>query len=196
MSEPAGSPRLRRPRSLRAAIGGNPVSILLLLASLALTGYAVTYWIDTPTPWRFVIWFGAALIGHDLIAAPVYLGLDRLLVRAVGGRPDERGLDEWRRLAILHVRFPVLMSVLLLAMWYPLVLARSDNVYFAAAGRHQSRFLGQYLLVVSILFAGSIVLYAVRLSRAGGRSRTGASRPRTTPEPPSPTPPEPGTSPQ
>ena len=48
-------------------------------------GYAVIQWLHAPTPVRLLVWFAAALIGHDLIAAPLYMGVDKLLIRAVAG---------------------------------------------------------------------------------------------------------------
>ena len=192
------SPKPRHPqllRGFRSCYGAHPAHLLLLIAAAALAGYAVSRWFIAPTPLRLLVWFAGAVIGHDLIAAPIYGGLDRLLVRVVGGRADAGDqLLWWRRAAVNHLRIPVLLSVLLLAMWYPLVLARSDRTYFAASGQHQDRYAGNYLLVVAILFGGSLVLFMARLARAAGRSRSDASPPRSSPEVATPAPDEPGTS--
>ena len=48
-----------------------------------------------------------------------------------------------------------MLSALLFVMWYPLILRRSQNVYFAASGTHQNRYFGNWLLAVGILFGGS-----------------------------------------
>ena len=52
-------------------------------------------------------------------------------------------------------------------MWYPLIFKRSDGVYFAASGQHQSRYLGNCLLAVALLFGGSLLIF---LAAAGPRS--------------------------
>ncbi len=190
-------PRVRRPRSFRSAYGAHPIHLLLIVATAAVAGWAVSRWLQAPTPVRLLVWFACALIGHDAVAAPVYSALDRLLVRVVGGVSADDGLEDelvwWRRAAVNHIRIPVLLSVLLLAMWYPLILSRSDATFFAASGRHLDRFTGNYLLVVAILFGGSLVLFMARLARAAGRSRSGASRPRSSSPAATPAPPEPGT---
>ena len=176
-----GGPRLRRPTSFRAAYGGHPAHLLLLLAAAAVAGYGVYHWIDAPMPIRLLIWFAAAVVIHDAIAFPIYAGLDRLLVRVVGGQPVDHQLRHWRRAAVLHVRVPALLSLLLLIMWYPLILERSDPVYFAAAGQHQDRYLGNWLLAVAILFGASLVAYLLRLLIAGRAATQPAPAPRQKP---------------
>ena len=182
LSTPATRLRLRLP-SFRQAYGAHPAHLLLLIVAAAVAGWAVLQWLHAPTPVRLLVWFGAAVIGHDLIAFPLYTGLDRLLIRVIAGTSASdaaASISRWRRAAINHIRFPVLLSGLLLLMWYPLIFKRSDGVYFAASGQHQSRYLGNYLLAVALLFGGSLLIFLLRLARATGRSRIDASRRRTT----------------
>jgi hypothetical protein len=113
------------------------------------------------------VWFAAAVIGHDLIAFPIYTGLDRLLIRAIAGADPGPIIGRWRRAAINHLRAPALISLLLLLMWYPIILKRSDGAYFRASGQHQDHYLGNWLLVVAILFGASLVSYLARLLYAG-----------------------------
>ena len=166
MSKDPDRARSRRLPALQRLYGGNPLHLVLLLASFALAGYAVSRWITAPTPIRLLIWFAGAVIGHDLVAFPVYTAVDRLLLRVVGGRLLDGEYTYWRRAAILHLRIPLLLSTLLLIMWYPLVLARSDDTYVVASGEHQDRYLGNYLLVIAILFGGSLLLFILRLAYA------------------------------
>ncbi len=179
-------------RALKARYGGSPAHLLLLVAAAALAGFAVLHWLHAPTPVRLLVWFGAAVIGHDLIAFPIYAGLDRLLVRAVAGAPGGDGISRWRRAAINHVRAPVLVSGLLLLMWYPLILKRSDGVYFQRSGQHQDRYLGNWLLAVALLFGASLVIFAGRLALAAGRSRSASRQLQTPPREPTEAPPGPG----
>ena len=180
------------PSRFRARYGGSPAHLLLLVAAAALAGFAVLHWLHAPTPVRLLVWFGAAVVGHDLIAFPIYAGLDRLLVRALAGTPGEAGISRWRRAAINHVRAPVLVSGLLLLMWYPLIFRRSDGAYFHASGQHQDRYLGNWLLAVALLFGASLVIFAGRLALAAGRSRSAAPPPRTSPRDSTEAPPAPG----
>ena len=174
--------------------GSNPAHLILLIIAAVVAGYAVIQWLHAPTPIRLLVWFAAALIGHDLIAAPLYIGVDKLLIRAVAGADPGPVISRWRRAAINHLRFPLFVSVVTFVMWYPLILRRSDAVYFRASGQHQDRYLGNWLLVVAGLFIGSLIIFLVRLALAAGQSRTGASPRETTLSESSPAPREPGTS--
>jgi hypothetical protein len=159
--------------------GSNPAHLLLLLVAATVAGYAVVHWLQAPTPVRLLVWFAAALIGHDLILAPIYIGIDSLIVRAIAGADPGPVISRWRRAAINHVRFPLGLSVLLMIMWYPLIFKRSDGAYFRASGQHQDRYFGNWLLAVAGLFVGSLLIFLGRLALAAGQSRTGASPPRT-----------------
>jgi hypothetical protein len=184
---------LRGRAEFASRYGSNPAHLILLVIAAVVAGYAVNQWLHAPTPIRLLVWFGAALIGHDLIAAPLYMGVDKLLIRAVAGADPGPVISRWRRAAINHLRFPLFVSVVTFAMWYPLILKRSDAVYFRASGQHESRYLGNWLLVVAGLFIGSLLIFLVRLGLAAGQSRTGASPPRTTPAESNSAPLEPGT---
>jgi hypothetical protein len=192
MSERAQGEGRRRLPSFRHAYGAHPAHLLLLIVAAAVAGWAVLQWLHAPTPVRLLVWFGAAVIGHDLIAFPIYTALDRLLVRAIAGSSAAdaaASISHWRRAAINHIRFPVLLSGLLLLMWYPLIFKRSNGVYFAASGQHQSRYLGNWLLAVALLFGGSLLILLLRLARAVQRSRTLPSPARTSASEPTEEPP-------
>lgn len=186
---------LRPAASFNAKYGANPFHLLLIIAMGALAGFAVLHWLHAPTPVRLLVWFAAAVIVHDLIAFPIYTALDRLLIRAIAGRDPGSVISKWRRAAINHVRAPALVSILLLLMWYPIILRRSDGAYFRASGEHEDRYLGNWLLVVALLFGCSLLIYLGRLAYAAGRSRTAASPTENPPQEPTPAPPAPGTSP-
>lgn len=187
--------RLARPSAaFKAKYGASPLHLLLLVLAGVVAGYAVLHWLHAPTPVRLLVWFAAAVIGHDLIAFPIYSGLDHLLVRAIAGGDPGPVIGRWRRAAINHVRAPTFASILLLIMWYPIILKRSDAVYYRASGQHQDRGLGNWLLVVAILFGASLVIYLGRLAYAAGRSRSDPSRSESPPAEPTTVQPEPGTS--
>ncbi len=186
---------LRPSASFKAKYGAGPFHLLLILAMGALAGFAVLHWLHAPTPVRLLVWFAAAVIAHDLIAFPIYTGLDKLMIRAIAGADPGPVISRWRRAAINHVRAPSLISILLLLMWYPLILKRSDGAYFRASGQHEDRYLGNWLLVVAVLFSASLVIYLGRLAYAVGRSRTAASLAENPPAESTAAPSGPGTSP-
>lgn len=164
-------PLSRRPAAaFRATYGSHPFHLLLLLVAAAFAGYAVWHWLEAPTPVRLIVWFATAVVGHDLIAFPLYSGLNQLLMRLVVGKDPGPVISRWRRAAINHVRAPVIASILLLIMWYPIILKRSDAAYFRASGQHQDRGLANWLLVAGILFAASLVVFLGRLTYAAVRS--------------------------
>ena len=186
--------RLARPAAaFKAKYGASPLHLLLIVLAGVVAGYAVLHWLHAPTPVRLLVWFAAAVIGHDLIAFPIYSGLDHLLVRAIAGGDPGPVISRWRRAAINHVRAPTIASVLLLIMWYPIILKRSDAVYYRASGQHQDRGLGNWLLVVAILYGASLLIYLGRLAYAAGRSRSASSPPGSPPPEPSPAQTAPGT---
>lgn len=78
---------LRGRAEFASRYGSNPAHLILLVLAAVVAAYAVIQWLHAPTPVRLLVWFGAALIGHDLIAAPLYMGVDKLLIRSSRGRP-------------------------------------------------------------------------------------------------------------
>ena len=64
---------------LRRWYGAPLRHLLALVASFALAGYAV-HAVAAAGQWRgFAIWFGAAIVAHDLLLFPVYSVADRVL---------------------------------------------------------------------------------------------------------------------
>ena len=131
--------------------GAQPWHLAVLLALFAVTGYTATRLLgDLPVALRILVWFVGAALVWDLVLGPLLALADRVL-RAVLPRS-----------ALNHVRVPALFSALLLVLFAPLVLQRSEPVYQAKAGLTQDPYLDRWLAVTGVLFAVSAVLYAVR----------------------------------
>jgi hypothetical protein len=147
----------------RRYYGAGPLHLLALIACFALSGYVVDDMYHAAHGQRILVWFLGAVVGHDLVLFPLYALADRS-AGWLGARfrPDRRPAVPW----INYVRVPVVMSVLLLAVSFPLVLNLSNRTYQAATGLTVAPFEGRYLLVVAALFGTSAVLYALRLGRA------------------------------
>ena len=81
---------------------------------------------------------------------------------------------------INHVRVPVIISALLLAMFFPLILRLSNPYYQQVTGFNENVYIVNWLAVTGVLFAGSALAYAIRLGRARRRK---AGTPSPTPGP-------------
>lgn len=150
---------------LRSLYGAGPLHLLATVASLALSAYVIGQVFAGLFPWSFALWFGGAIIAHDLIAFPLYTLFDRIAQRGTevsgGGRRVVPALN--------HLRVPAALSGILFVVWFPLILGLSKSRYLAATGQTTDAYLGRWLLATAALFACSGLGYALRL-RAARRS--------------------------
>jgi hypothetical protein len=145
--------------SLRRRYGASPWHLLALLTLLAVTGYAASRLLEDPVLLRIVVWFVGAAVVWDLVVGPLLALADRGLRAVLRGGPVP---------ALNYVRVPALLSGLLLLLFAPLVLQRSEGVYAAKSGLAQDPYLGRWLALTAVLFVGSGLAYAVALRRARG----------------------------
>ncbi len=150
--------------------------LVALLGCFALTAYAVSRLLgELPVLLRIGIWFVGAAVVWDLLLGPALAGGDRVLRRVLG------------RSALNHVRVPALVSLLLLAVWLPVIAQRSEQVFRTKAGLTQDPFLGRWLVITAALFAGSAVLYGLGVLRARRPARGPARNEAVVPSsPPAP----------
>ncbi|GAA4629446.1 hypothetical protein GCM10023196_050420 [Actinoallomurus vinaceus] len=177
---------LRRPlaavrQRIAAHYGADPLHLLALLACFALAGYAASRVAAAGIWVGFVIWFVGAAIVHDLVLFPLYTLADVAVQRRPWGRRRPGPHVRWRPW-VNYVRVPAGLSALLLLVWFPLILRQSGETYRKAVGLGLSPYLGRWLLVTGLLFAGSAIIYAVRL-RTAAAARRGPRR-RRRPEKP------------
>lgn len=153
----------------RHLYGASPLHLLALIASLLVSGAAVTRWFDNvgSITVRILVWFIGAIVAHDLVLLPLYSLLDRL---AFGRRrrPDSRTPD--RAAGRVYLRVPALLSGLIFLVFFPEILKLGNQVFAVASGLHQNVYLTRYLLTCGALFALSGLAYALRL--AGERRKT------------------------
>ncbi len=150
---------------LRRRYGAGPLHLLSFAACVVLAAYAATRLVASGPVTRIVVWFAAAIVAHDLVLWPLYALADRAAIRASRRDPSRLPRVPW----INHVRAPVLLAAVLLAVSFPLVFGLSAPTYRADTGLSQSPFLGRWLLITGGLFAASAVIYAIRLGRARRR---------------------------
>ncbi len=148
-------------RVLRRWYGEGPLHLLLMVSSLALAGYAGVRLLDGDTL-LILVWFVGAALVHDLVLVPLYSAADRALRVPFSRSP---GL-------VNFVRVPLLLSGLLLLMWFPLITRHAER-YEPASGMSPDRFLGNWLLITAALFAVSASWLVVRTVRARRRATKG-----------------------
>ncbi len=148
--------------TFRRLYGDRPLQLVTLLGCFLVAGYAASRVVGTPQAVRTAAWFLGAAIVWDFVLAPLMALLDRALrplstrSRALpGGVP-----------ALNYVRVPAALSALLLLVSAPLIFQRSEGPYFDASGLEQDPYLGRWLLVTVLLFAGAALTYAVAVLRA------------------------------
>jgi hypothetical protein len=149
----------------RRRYGASPLHLLGHLAAFAIAVFALAQIINGGAWINFVAWFGGAAVLHDVVFLPLYSVLDRVAHRAASPppRPGRARLVP----VINHIRAPALISGMLLLIYFPLILGESGPNYFKATGHHLHGYARNWLLITAALFAGSAVLYALRLRRAG-----------------------------
>lgn len=149
----------------RRLYGASPWHLVALLGCLALTAYAVSRLRGAPPVLvRIGIWFVGAALVWDLLLGPGLALVDRLLRPVLGRRAGGRQSSGVP--ALNYVRIPGLVSLLLLAVWLPVILQRSEQVFRSKAGLTQDPFLGRWVAITAVLFAGSALLYGVAVLRA------------------------------
>jgi len=151
-------------RAFVAAYGAHPLHLLALLASFALAGYAAVRLAES-NPVGVAVWFVGAAVAHDLLLLPLYAIVDTALVRTWRHRRGvPLGLPSvpW----LNHLRLPLMVSGLLLLVFWPSIFGLGTEDYTAATGLAPDQYLANWLLVSAALFGLSAVAYAVRLRRA------------------------------
>ena len=165
-AEPPVSPAEPPPRAERGRFkhlyGAQPWHLVALLACFAVTAYAVSRLLDDlPVLLRITIWFVGSAVVWDLVLGPLLAGADTALRRS--------GISRLRVSPLNYVRFPALLSLVLLVMFTPLIFQRSETVYRLKAGLTQNPYLDRWLLITVVLFALSALAYAVDVVRTRRR---------------------------
>jgi len=170
----------------RRHYGAGPLHLIGLLACFAIAAYAVTRVLGQSGWLGVLLWFPACLVLHDLIGFPVYASLDRMLLRPRRRQRDLRRsprLDEeslpteiHRRRALVpwvnYIRFPAVISGVLLGMFFPLIFRISNTEYIGVTGFNEDAYLVNWLAVTAVLFAGSAVTYLLRTAVARRSAHT------------------------
>lgn len=166
------------PGRVRRVYGRGPAHLLGLLASFAVAIIAVLGWFDSPHSAVSVLeWFAAAILAHDLLLLPAYTLLDRL---AFSGRAPRR---RWGASA-LHVvnatpylRIPTMLSLLLGAVFFPVILGLGARAEFTASGIAEHGYLARWLALCGAMYGVSALAYTVARLRVRSVAPDRPSRP-------------------
>jgi hypothetical protein len=145
---------------LRRLYGSTGLHLLAHIAGLAIAAYALLQLLGEKRWVNFLAWFIGAALLHDLVLVPVYSALDRLVRLGTRRTSTRRGVP-----IINHIRAPALISGLLLLIYFPLILGPAEPQYVSATGHHPSGYLRNWLLITAALFAGSALIYGIRVWR-------------------------------
>lgn len=154
--------RRRLQDGFRRLYGASLLHLLAHLASFGIVAVALDRIFSGGDATELLAWYLGIAIAHDFVFVPAYTGLDRLF-RATVTRlplPNRTGIP-----LINHVRVPLLISGLLLIIYFPLITRRSEGVYFALSGHHLgSHYLHNWLLITLALLVCSAAIYLIRVS--------------------------------
>src|SRR6201999_3823342 len=143
--------------------GANPLHLLAMLGCFALAWYAGAGLLHAK-PVGVVVWFAGAVVGHDLILMPLYALADKSVMTVFRHRPPKLPTVPW----INYLRVPVVLSGLLLLIWFPLIF-RIPSRFPRTTDLSLDPYLGHWLVVSGGMFLLSAVAFSRRLRPGGGR---------------------------
>ena len=151
-------------RRLLRWYGASPLHLLTMLGCFALAGYAAVMLLKV-NALGITVWFAGAVIGHDLVLMPLYTLADKSVRAVFRHRAPELPAVPW----INYLRVPVVLSAILLLIWFPLILRLPRN-FQASTTLPTSPYLWHWLAVTGVAFLTSAAAYALRLRRARRRA--------------------------
>jgi hypothetical protein len=150
-------------RRFRDLYGAGPLHLLAVLLCFAIAAYALSRALQlTANPDRILIWLGGSIVGHDLVLLPAYALLGVLAAGLLLGPGQPTRV---RIAALNHLRFAALLSGLLLLVWFPLVAGPAERGFMRVTGLSKDVYLDRWLILTAALFAGSAVVFALRVRR-------------------------------
>jgi hypothetical protein len=149
--------------AFRREYGAGPVHLLAMVTSFAIAAYALWRVFDlVREPTRVGLWLVGAIVAHDLVLFPLYALLGAIAAGAIV--PDARR-SRLRIAALNHLRVPALLAGLALLVWFPLIASKAPRTFMRATGEDVGIYFERWLLLTAVLFAGSALLFALRLRK-------------------------------
>ncbi len=192
----------------RRRYGSHPAHLVAHLIAFAVAAWAIDQILGGGDVINYAAWFIGAALLHDLVLLPLYSALDRI-VHAVARRMPHAGsaatpAGAQRPALVNYLRTPLLISGVLLLVYFPLILGLSADNYLHDTGHRLAGYTRNWLLITAGLFAVSAVVYALRgrpaprpatPARAAPPAPSASPQPTPAPPPPAPAPPPPAPAP-
>jgi peroxiredoxin len=147
--------------------GSSPLHLLAMIGSFALAGYAAAELLPVNAV-GILVWFVAAVVGHDLLLMPLYTLADRSVMAVFRHQPLKLPAGPW----ISYLRVPAVLSGVLLLIWFPLIF-RLPGHFTASTTLPLSPYLWHWLAVTGALFLLSATALALRLGATRRSARNG-----------------------
>ena len=159
----------------RRVYGSNPLHLLAHVGVFFIAGWAISQILGAGFAINWIAWFLGAALLHDLVLLPLYSTIDRGLIATVGPPSvpvgdDPAGGVTRRPSPLNYLRVPMVVSGILLLVYFPLILGYASKNYRHDTGHALTGYTRNWLLICAGLFLFSALIYAVRVIR---------SRPRT-----------------
>jgi hypothetical protein len=145
--------------------GASPLHLLACVSAFGLAAYAALRFVPA-NPFGVAVWFVGGALGHDLLLLPLYALMDRSVAAVLRRRAPEPVWIAW----LNHVRIPAALSILVFAVFFPLILRLPRNLA-GVTGQPPPDYFARWLLLTGVLFACSAFLLACRLRRPRHASR-------------------------
>jgi hypothetical protein len=147
-------------RRFRYEYGASPAHLVAGGASLAVGVWALWKVLGLlGMPHNFVKWFVGAILLHDLVFLTLYSAVGVAVAALILRRRPTR----LRIAALNHLRVPALLSGLALLVWFPLILRKAPGSFERLTGHANDYYMGRWLALCGVLFAGSALLFVARL---------------------------------
>jgi len=165
---------------VRRLYGERILHLLVTAGALALTGYTVMtlgvgQLVNNTVWWQSIaVWFGLAVIAHDLVLFPLYAVADRLISTRSTSRHRTRTVSVRAVALINYVRMPTLAAGLVFLLFVPGIIEQGAPTYQAATGLTQAPYLARWLLLTATFYLIARHVFS-HASRWGGR---GSGNPR------------------
>lgn len=163
----------------RRLYGSNPLHLLAHLGVFFIAAWAISQILGAGFAINWIAWFLGAALLHDLVLLPLYSTLDRGLQIGVGpnrggqraGADFEDDPHAWIRPSPLnYLRVPLVVSGILLLVYFPLILGYASKNYRHDTGHALAGYTRNWLLICAGVFLFSALIYAVRVIRSRPRA--------------------------
>jgi len=148
---------------MRRLYGAGPGHLIVHVLAFALAAWSIMEISGIGGALTVLVWFIGAVIIHDALVLPMYSTADRG-AQGVAAVLDRGGSA--RVPVINHLRVPFALSAVTLLAFAPLIFGKGDQALERVSGIDPSGYGLRWLVLTVLVFAGSALVYAVRVFRA------------------------------